>query len=119
MSLKRIDIVKSLIELSCPLETIVASLHEFDWDYEEEPVELLRAHLISVLHRYANGALSASDVECWANLLEGRDDICFENGAEEWIGAVVYELANPTLTVPLDINRARQLIAEGQDQASQ
>ena len=110
MNQNRLEIVKSLIELSRPLDAVAVTICEFSWDYEGEPVELRREHLVSVLSRYLSGKLSASDVEKWANLLEGRDDICFEKGSEEWINEVVYELANPSLTMPLDIDRARILI---------
>ena len=111
MNQKRFEVVKSLIELSCPLDVIAATICEFNWDYEGEPVELSRKHFVNALSLYMSGELSASEVEKWANLLEGREDIFFEKGSEEWIEEVMYELANPSLTVPLDIDHARTLIA--------
>lgn len=33
---------------------------------------------------------------------------------EKWITDTVYEFANPVLTAPLEITRARELIAEGE-----
>ena len=108
----RFEVLKSLVEFSCPLETINTAILEFEWDYEGEPIELRREHLINVIDRYTRGDLSASEVEQWANLLEGREDISFEKNSEEWISKLIYELANPSITVPLNKDHARTLLAE-------
>lgn len=106
----RLDVIKALIELSCPLDVIGSRIREFDWDYEGIPVELSRVHLASVLRRYLNKDLSAGDVEQWANLLEGREDVCFESGSEEQLHEVLYQLANPYLTAPLSEIHAKALV---------
>jgi hypothetical protein len=81
-----------------------------DWDYEGDGVELTRRHLSAVLQRYLQAVLSARDVEVWANLIEAREDVCFDANYEREIEEVLYELANPTLTQPLDRSRASSLI---------
>jgi hypothetical protein len=83
-----------------------------EWDYEGETVVLRRAHVASLLNRYLSGALSDVDVERWANLVEGREDISFQPGSGDWLDEVIFQLANPGMTLPLDTVLAAKLIAE-------
>ncbi|WP_156811082.1 hypothetical protein [Cupriavidus sp. USMAHM13] len=110
MNKNRLDTVRALVELSFPLDEIESRLREFDWDFEGEAIELSRAHLIDVLRRYLSRELSVSDVERWANLIEGREDIALEKRSEEKLDEVLYELANPALMVPLDESHASAII---------
>jgi len=105
----RREIIRKLLELSWPLEDIAAKVRAIEWDSEGEPVPLTRKHLAAVLRRYLECHLSAKDVETWANLIEGRDDICFEAGSEDRIKETLHELANPALTQLLDNRRAAEL----------
>jgi hypothetical protein len=45
MKSSRLEIVGQLLECSVPLDSVVAELRSFDWDYEDEPAELNRNHL--------------------------------------------------------------------------
>lgn len=71
-------------------------------------VTLLTADLRAVLERYANGELSDRDVENWANLVEGREDIQVEENDKE----VLFELANPELTQQLSRARALEILGK-------
>lgn len=102
--------VTQLLCLTRPLNEIEAQLTAFDWDYEGVPVELTRRHLASVLQRYLQAILSAEDIETWANLIESREDVCFEPQFARQIEVVLNELANPTLTQPLEHRRAQVLL---------
>lgn len=117
----RLAVVRDLLELSRPLDEIAAQLAMMEWDYEGDGVEFTVRHLIAVLHRYLRDELSVSDIESWANSIEGRDDVYFETGREQETKEVLYELANPGLTQPLDRSRARAILegfpVPGKDQA--
>lgn len=65
---------------------------------------------MTILRRYLEGTLSDKDIETWANLIEAREDICFETRFEKQTKEILYELANPTLTQPLDRKRANVLL---------
>lgn len=112
MNENRLDMVKSLIEFSLPLDALASCIREFEWDYEGTQVELSRVHLINVLNRYLNKELSANDVESWANLLEGREDVYFEHGSEAVLDEIMYQIANPDLTDQLSEDRANIFVAE-------
>ncbi len=110
MTNTRIDLVRALVEFSRPLDAIEPLLREFDWDYAGNAVELHRSHVVEVLNRYLNRELIASDVERWANLLEGRDDVSFEETSAALIQESLHELANPDLTFALSQPRAKSFI---------
>jgi hypothetical protein len=112
MDKDRLKAVQSLIELSHSLDSVAEQIRGFKWDYEGKPVELTSCHLMKILNAFLDKKMSAADVEQWANLVEGREDISFESSSEEWIGQVIHELANPYLTQPLNENRVRELIAD-------
>lgn len=111
MTPSRLEIVRQLLDLSVPLDSAASALRRFGWDYEGEQAELRRKHLKNVLNLYLDERLPAADVERWANLVEGREDICFEEGAEEAIGEILYQLANPVLVGRLTKESAEELIA--------
>lgn len=73
-----------------------AILAEFEWDSEQELVQLESRHVILVLKRYVAGEILSEEVEAWANLIEGRDDVDYEEVKE-----VLHILANPVITYEL------------------
>jgi hypothetical protein len=115
MNNDRSIVIENLLNFSSPLDELQRQLSIFDWDFEGIPTVLLPKHIAHVLRRYLSGELTASMVEQWANLIEGREDIRFEIKHEKWAKDTVYELANPVLITPLEITRARELILEGEE----
>jgi len=87
-----------------------AALTAFPWDSDAELVFLSAGHLKNVLSRFATGRASATEVEKWANAVEGRDDIGFERADMQRLRELVHELANPILTQPLTRERAVKLL---------
>ena len=104
----RRSIICDLVEFKRPLESSLRDLKRFPWDYEVPLVMLEERHLASVLRRYRNNELSSSDVEMWANAIEGRDDIKYD--PDSTTGQLLHELANPVLTEPLTPARAAELL---------
>jgi hypothetical protein len=108
----RLELVEDLLEMPKLLHETVAQLAMFDWNYEGECVTLKREHIFSVLERYLLNQVSSDEVEYWANQVEGRDDVVFEEGWEHEIGDVIYQLANPVLTGLLNMERRQFLLEE-------
>jgi hypothetical protein len=106
----RVALINSLLEFSTPLINIFEKLKKISWDYDGYGVELKQSHLSSVLQRYVAGDLSATDIEDWANSIEGRDDIRFETSNEQLFEEIIYELANPILTQALNPERGRKIL---------
>lgn len=92
------EAVQSLIRWDQPLEAVRTLIGAFDFDWEGKPlVHMDMQAVASVLRRYVAGEITSEEVETWANLLEGREDIDFAPDA----GAAIFDLANPVLQGPL------------------
>lgn len=95
----RQDAVQALVQFSQPLTVLDAELRANGWDWEGPPLATLGSgNLCSILNRYLLGELMDSDVEAWANMLEGRDDVEF--GPD--IAKAIFDLANPHLQGSLE-----------------
>ena len=94
----REEAIQSLVRLAHPLDALSASLGAFEWDWDGPPLARLSGmQVASLLQRYVAGEVTGDEVETWANLLEGRDDVEFSAKARE----AIFDLANPELQGPL------------------
>jgi len=103
--------VRELLEASRPLPDLARDLASVPWDFEGAGLKLEAVHVRNILRRYLEGDLSAEQVETWANLVEGRDDVVCE-GAPSGVVEALHELANPLLSRPLTSLSARALLLQ-------
>jgi len=106
--MNRTAVLKALVQLKMPIPEAVSCLVEFPSDYETELVVLTPEHFRHVLSLFKHGALSAVEIQEWANALECRDDVGFSTSP---IRELLHELANPLLTQPLFGERANFLLS--------
>lgn len=106
--MNRTDALKALVEVHLPVSEAIAHMSQFAWDSEEYLVVLTPEHLERALSLFTEGSLSASDIEAWANALECRDDLAL---SEPVVSKVLFELANPTLTHLLSVERVAHLLS--------
>jgi hypothetical protein len=87
-------------------------LRPFGWDSDVDLAHLTKQHFCDLLARFIEGDanVSASVVRDWAEAIEGREDIGFEDGAEELLKKTVFELANPEINQPLTLASAKELL---------
>jgi hypothetical protein len=107
--MKRIELLNKLIEFEGSVEKIQQQLDQFGWDSVHDLVILRKEHLLKVLSYYVNEKLNSLEVEKWANAIESREDIGFEEDSIDLIKEIIYELANPQLTEDLTKDRANIL----------
>jgi hypothetical protein len=107
----RSQALNDLLQYNQPMDWINAALKNFPWDSDAIHAVLTRAHITTVLQRYLDGTLFENQVEAWANAVEGRDDIAWEEGYEELLQETIHQLANPILTFPLTQNDAQKMNA--------
>jgi len=88
------EVLLNLISFSIDLSRLKKQLALVDWDQTEELVTLNFFHVKNVIERFLSGGISVKELEDWANLLECREDLNFEN---EYVEGVIYRLANPVL----------------------
>ncbi len=108
----RTELLNSLLSFDQPLRQITSTLATFGWDSDLPLITLNRQHIATVLTRYLDSELSKVDVEDWANAIEGREDISYENGVTDELSNIVYQLANPRLTLPMSATSARELLKQ-------
>jgi hypothetical protein len=53
-----------------------------------------KSDFVSIVQRFLDGVLSTDDLENWANAIESRDDIGFENNE---LSEFIFDLANPVI----------------------
>lgn len=107
---ERKKVLESLLNFEKPINQIQADLKSFPWDSNVELVLLSKYHLINIFKGYLGGFITNNDMESWANIIEGRDDIGFESKNEQLLREVIHDLANPLLTQPLTEERAGEIL---------
>lgn len=107
----RLDHLESLLRFNRPVEDSLCALKAFGWDSEEELVVLTRGHLRNVLQRFLANEIKHTDVEQWADAIEGRDDIGVDEEAHNTLLEAIFELANPSINGPLTTEKAQQWLA--------
>ncbi len=104
--------LQNLLELNGNVNSLVKALRAYPWDADAVLITLTRGHIRAALQIYLNHKLDAQQLEGWANAVECREDIDFEAGHENMLREVIFQLANPLLTIPITPQNARLLVAK-------
>lgn len=96
----RQSVVDSLVNFSESPSSLAKKLALYPWDLDEPLIMLTEKHVRSALTRFIRGDLVDRDISDWAELMEVRDDISFEN---ESIASFLTQAANPLLEGPLSL----------------
>jgi len=99
----RAEVLRAVIALRGDFGPLARELASFGWDWpaDEPLVVLTRRDVIAVIDRFLAGGLSAGDLESWAECLECRDDLGYEDGNERRKVQAVFWLANPEINAAL------------------
>ncbi len=108
----RYQLLNALLTFEQPLLDILDSLNKLSWDSEEILIKLKKEHIIHLLQRYLQGQLSITDVENWANAIEGREDIEPEENGKGILDEILFDLANPLLSQPLSPESAQDYLTQ-------
>lgn len=108
----RQEYLNTLVNFDQPLSTILLILNTFSWDSSEATITLKKEHLLQILDRYLDNALTATDLENWADAIECREDIAYETDYEDIINDIIFYLANPTLNEPISPKSVKQYISQ-------
>lgn len=107
--MNRKSILKNLIQLDRPLDTIQNELIKYGWD-SDELIILKKYDLKLILEKYLEGLISNDSLDLWANIIEGRDDIGFDKIDDKVINEVIFILANPDISMRLTKENVKKLI---------
>jgi hypothetical protein len=97
----RASLLQRVVRYELPIEDTIAMLRAYGWDARAELVRLSATDALRILERYLSGELSAKQVEHWAELLEMRDDVGFEDRSSAELRRLIFVLANPEVNEPL------------------
>ena len=107
----RFDVLRDLVAFNKPVGVLADSLSKIDWDYEGQPLIIMASQIQEVLKRFLAGEYSAQELEEWANLIECREDMEFEDKKYDEIANVIYRLANPVLEGEINSDSCKAFIA--------
>lgn len=92
---RRAELLRQLVELTAPPEPAMKELAKLGWDWAGAPLVIIeRRHMASVLERFLAGTLSVSELRGWAERLEGRDDVGFEEEHGDLLRELFFRIAN-------------------------
>lgn len=94
-----IGILLDLAHFKNNIDALKNMLSQIGFDSETELVSMSRDDMVEILQRSLDKKISFLELEEWANLIECREDIGFE---DEKIQEMIFKLANPYLYGKLD-----------------
>lgn len=102
------EMLNNIIECKVCISNIEAkNLHIDDEDYK---IHIKRRHLIKIMQDFINGKVSKDELESWAELLEGRDSVEYEEGYEDRISDVLFWISTPDINKPINNNNINEYI---------
>ena len=93
------SILLDLVHFKNNIDTLKNMLSQIGFDSEIELVSMSRDNIVEILQRSLDKKISFLELEEWANLIECREDIGFE---DEKTQEIIFKLANPYLYGKLD-----------------
>ena len=93
------SILLDLVYFKNNIDTLKNMLSQIGFDSETELVSMSRDDIVEILQRSLDKKISFLELEEWANLIECREDIGFE---DEKTQEMIFKLANPYLYGKLD-----------------
>ena len=104
-----IGILLDLVHFKNNIDTLKNMLSQIGFDSETELVSMSRDDIAEILQRSLDKKISFLELEEWANLIECREDIGFE---DEKTQEMIFKLANPYLHGKLDENQVLSYLNE-------
>ena len=95
----KIDILLNLINFTKDISAIKSDLAKIGFDSESEIVTITQNTIANILNRVIDKEISYDLLEEWANLIECREDIGYE---DEILQEIIFEPANPCLYREID-----------------
>ena len=109
--MNRIKVLKELVTFGKPVTVLSNSLSKFEWDYDGDPLVVEASQIQVVLEGFIDGNYSSEDLEGWANLIEGREDLEYEEQHHRSIETIIHSLANPVLEGEITEQSCRELLS--------
>ncbi len=103
----RKDILIDLIRFSGNLQELQTELSQFSWDVEGFSLIVSKLEFTNILKKCIEDKISFEELENWANIIECRDDLDFEDVE---IQEIIFELASPEINGEISKERLRKIL---------
>jgi len=80
---------------------LINKLQANENEIDDAEVILTRSHIVNMIRKCLNNDISSGELEDWANAVEMRDGVEYENGFEKQIAGSLFELSTPEINHPL------------------
>jgi hypothetical protein len=99
---RRAEILQELARFETPTEPLLRELRSFGWDWSDAPLLVLKkADFLRVVDRFLAGQISAAQLQEWAENLEEREDVAFDESEGELLDDIFFRIATPEINEPL------------------
>ena len=105
----KIDILLNLINFAKDMSAIKSDLAKIGFNSESELVRITKNTIANILNSVIDKEISYDLLEEWANLIECREDIGYE---DEILQEIIFELANPCLYGEVDERKICMILDE-------
>lgn len=103
----RLQVLSDLVSFNKSIDILSKEVTQLNWDYDGEPFVVQVSQVRAVLEGFLSNKYSVQELEDWANLVESREDLDFE---ERKLEEVIYTLANPVLEGELTYQSCKELL---------
>jgi len=117
MSDPRKPLLEKILLYELPIEPALEALAELSFDSGEELILISASDILRVIDRCIAGELSMNQATDWADLLEMRDGVGFDEPKPGRVSAALSRIANPNLfgELTLDVLQALKTELTGRD----
>jgi hypothetical protein len=100
--MRRAEILRELARFETPSEPLLQELRSFGWDWSDAPLLVLtKTDFLRVVDRFLAGQISAAQLQEWAENLEVREDVAFDERDAELLDDIFFRIATPEINEPL------------------
>lgn len=110
--------VTALLRFVSSVADLREQLSELPHDYDGQPAVMTKAHMAHALRRFIKGDITATDLEQWDDLVEGRPGIEYQTGYERILEKALFQLSTPDINRPITIAMCWRLLKEVQEGTS-
>jgi len=105
----RSELLEKLVNFEDDIYIITKELKKIAWDSDKPLVYIDQKIINKVINLYLNDQISHNELVEWANAIECREDIGFEE-TEEKFSELIFEIANQEINPPFTKEYAKDLL---------
>ncbi|WP_171037842.1 hypothetical protein [Dyadobacter luticola] len=100
-------LLADIVQIKGNLNSLKTELDKYPWDSEIALITVSKGDFTYLINRAIAGDITFETVEEWANILECRDDVAYENQMME---DIIFELANPYLNGEITKGKLEEIL---------